>query len=70
MSQTQAVPELLTKEQAAEYSTFSYSTIRRWMEEGLLPYIKIGNGRGARVRIRRSDIDAMMDAHLRGGDAE
>jgi hypothetical protein len=49
----------LTKEQLA--SEIGYST--RWIEMQMckgLPYLKPGEGRGARVRFRLSEVEAWM----------
>jgi len=50
---------LLTKRQLAEQ--LGYST--RWIEMQMLrgmPYLKPGEGRGARVRFRLSEVEAWM----------
>jgi excisionase family DNA binding protein len=52
--------EFLTISEVAELLRVSESTIRSYIRNGQLPCLKLGNGRSAAVRIRRSDIDALV----------
>jgi excisionase family DNA binding protein len=52
--------ELLTVSQVALELGCSAPTIRRWIHEGHLSAHKVGPGRPGLVRIRRSDVDALL----------
>jgi len=54
---------LLTKSEAAELLKVSGRTIDNWLRRNILPYSKIGDSRNAVVRIRRADVELMLDAH-------
>jgi excisionase family DNA binding protein len=53
-------PELLTLPEAAPLLRLKVSTLRAWILRRKLPYVKLG----ARVLIRRSDVDALIAASL------
>lgn len=55
---TQPTPQLLTRQQAAEYLGLSRSTLEVWActKRERLPYIKLGRS----VRYRRADLDAFI----------
>jgi excisionase family DNA binding protein len=48
--------ELLTVAEAASLLTLKVSTIRAWVYQHRIPYVKLGR----LVRIRRSDLDALI----------
>lgn len=52
-------PEYLTDEQAGAYIGYSARQIRRWREQGKIPYYRPQR----EVRIKKSDLDAFMEAH-------
>jgi excisionase family DNA binding protein len=52
--------ELLSVSQVAMQLGCSAPTIRRWIHEGHLAAHKLGPGRPGLVRIRRSDVDALL----------
>lgn len=54
-------PEYLLKPEAAELLRINVRTLERYMQDGIIPYIKIGSGRRASVRFRREDIAAKLD---------
>ena len=54
---------LLTKGEAAELLRVSSRTIDNWCARNILPYSKIGQTRNAVVRIRRADVETMLNAH-------
>jgi predicted site-specific integrase-resolvase len=60
---TQSSDGLLTKIETAEQGKVSSRTVDNWMRNGLLPYIKLGKGNNAIVRIRRSDLEEMLNTH-------
>lgn len=54
----------LTVEEAAKHLNVSQRSVRRWLSDGTLPYVKVVG----RVRIRRDDLDALrMRVDARGG---
>jgi excisionase family DNA binding protein len=59
----QASDGLLTKSEAAELLKVSGRTVDNWCYKGILPYSKIGQSRNAVVRIRRADVETMLNAH-------
>ena len=54
--------ELLTVEEVASTLKMNQQTIRNWIDNGYLPAIRIGR----RVRIKRSDFDALLEASYTG----
>jgi excisionase family DNA binding protein len=54
--------ELLTVAEVAAELKMNQQTIRNWNESGYLPAIRIGR----RVRVKRSDFDALLDASYTG----
>jgi predicted site-specific integrase-resolvase len=64
---TQIGEGLFTKRETAEQGKVSCRTVDNWMRNGLLPYIKLGKGKNAIVRIRRSDLETMLSSHRIGG---
>lgn len=57
-------PELLTRQQAADYLQVAPQTLAVWAtaKRYHLPYIKVGS----RVRYRRDDLDKFLTAHTVG----
>jgi excisionase family DNA binding protein len=53
--------ELLTVPEAAALLRLKVSTIRAWVCQKRIPYVKLG---GRLVRIRRSDADALVSASV------
>jgi excisionase family DNA binding protein len=53
--------ELLTVPEAAELLRLKPSTIRAWVSQRRIPYVKLG---GRLVRIRRSDAQAIIESSL------
>lgn len=52
--------------EAADYSCYSRGTIEGWIARGLLPYEEPpgrGDGKHRFRRVRRTDLDAFLDAH-------
>lgn len=45
-------------------------TIEHWMQQGVIPYIKIGKGRRATVLFKWADIEAHLKANFSGGSGE
>jgi excisionase family DNA binding protein len=52
--------EFMTIGEVADLLRISESTVRSYIRNGKLPCLKLGEGRSAAVRIRRSDIDALV----------
>ncbi len=57
---------LMTVKGVAEYLQLKESTIYSWAQDGKIPAIKIGRT----WRFRRADLDAWLERHLRGEDAQ
>jgi excisionase family DNA binding protein len=55
--------ELLTVAEIAAELKMNQQTIRNWIESGYLPAIRIGR----RVRVKRSDFEALLEASYTGG---
>lgn len=55
--------ELLTVAEVAATLKMNQQTIRNWIDSGFLPAIRIGR----RVRIKRSDFEALLEASYTGG---
>lgn len=56
--------------EVAERASVRVKTVYGWMQKGLLPFSKLGVGRGARVRIKESDLLSFMDARRRAAFAQ
>lgn len=54
--------ELLTVAEIAGRLKMNQQTIRNWIDSGYLPAIRIGR----RVRVKRSDFDALLEASYTG----
>jgi excisionase family DNA binding protein len=50
-------PPLLTVPQVAEEFQVTAQTIRNWIDQGVLPAVRIGRA----FRIRRADVDGLLD---------
>jgi len=50
----------MTVGEVADLLRISESTVRSYIRKGQLPYLKLGKGRSAAVRIRRTDIDDLV----------
>lgn len=55
----------LTVAEVAELLKVNQQTVRNWIDHGRLPALRVGR----RVRIRRSDLDRILEAGYRGGNA-
>lgn len=53
-------PDLLTVSEASTLLRLQPSTIRRWLLEKKVPYLKLGR----RVFLRRADLDALLASAL------
>ena len=54
--------ELLTVDEIATTLKMNPQTIRNWIDSGYLPALRIGR----RVRVKRSDFDALLDGSYTG----
>jgi excisionase family DNA binding protein len=54
--------ELLTVAEVSAILKLNQQTVRNWIDSGFLPAIRIGR----RVRIKRSDFEARLDASYTG----
>jgi excisionase family DNA binding protein len=57
---TTPVPHLLSVQEAARYLSLSVHTLRTWVSERRVPYIKLGR----RVLFRQADLDRLAADHL------
>ncbi|MCV7300881.1 helix-turn-helix domain-containing protein [Mycobacterium barrassiae] len=68
MRSTPTAPKyLFTVAEAADQCGVSAWTIRDWLRQGKLPAVKVGRSRNAPVRIKASDIDAMLIPYVPSG---
>jgi len=51
---------LMTRESLADYLSVSTRTVDRGVRSGHLPFLKLGSGRNAALRFRRSDVDRAL----------
>jgi excisionase family DNA binding protein len=58
--------ELLTVAEVAGVLKLNQQTIRNWIDSGFLPAIRIGR----RVRIKRPDLDALLEANYTGSKGQ
>jgi excisionase family DNA binding protein len=54
--------EFLTVAEIAATLKMNQQSIRNWIEQGYLPAIRVGR----RVRVKRSDFEALLDANYTG----
>jgi len=53
----------LTVAEVAELLKLNQQTVRNWIDQGSLPALRVGR----RVRIKRSDLDRILDAGYQAG---
>ena len=53
----------LTVAEVAELLKINQQTVRNWIDHGTLPALRVGR----RVRIKKSDLDRILEAGYRGG---
>lgn len=58
---------LLTVSQVAKACALSELTVRRWIRIGHLPCVRLGPGRKCRVRVRASDLEALISRGSESG---
>jgi len=51
---------LLTVEEVCEITKLHERTIRKWMADGKLPFVRIGEGKAPPVRVRYRDLMATI----------
>ena len=56
--------ELLTVEEVSEYLSIPLSTVRKWVALRRLPVVKLGCGKRALVRVRKSDLESWVDKQV------
>jgi excisionase family DNA binding protein len=59
--------DLLTVDEAAMELRLSSPTLRRLISEGIVPVVQLG-GPGHAVRVRREDLDRLLEARSRVGE--
>jgi excisionase family DNA binding protein len=67
MSESQQADAFLTVAEVAELLKLNQQTVRNWIDQGSLPALRVGR----RVRIRRVDLDELLESGstLGGGGA-
>ena len=53
----------LTVAEVAEWLKLNQQTVRNWIDQGSLPAVRVGR----RVRIKRSDLDRLLEDGYQGG---
>ncbi len=61
--------ELLTVPEVADMLRLNEQTVRRWLRDGTLPGFRIGHNRKAGWRMRRSEVEAYLEAQRGEGAA-
>lgn len=61
--------ELLTVPEVAAMLRLNEQTVRKWLRDGTLPGYRLGSNRKAGWRIRRSEVEAYLEAHRGEGAA-
>ncbi len=57
------VESFLTVAEVADWLKLNQQTVRNWIDQGSLPAVRVGR----RVRIKRSDLDRILDEGYQGG---
>jgi excisionase family DNA binding protein len=57
------MPDLLDVPETALYLNCPEQTVRRLVRDGVIPVVKIGGKKRSRIRIRRIDLDALIEAN-------
>jgi excisionase family DNA binding protein len=60
MTSNETPPVYLGTRAAAAYLGLNHYTIREWLAAGKLPAYRLGTTKNARIRINRSDLDALL----------
>ena len=55
-------PDYLSPIDAADYLGVTEGTVRRWLRDGVCPFSKPGGKTKSRILIRRTDLDALINA--------
>lgn len=63
MNNTAERETLLTPGQAAEFLQVSTRTVARWRDEGVLPFVRLPNGR---TRYNQKELAVWLDQRARG----
>jgi len=50
--------------QVSDYTNMSEPAVRRLIRDGVIPVIKLGGKAKSRIRVRKSDLDALIAASL------
>jgi excisionase family DNA binding protein len=61
-------PEWMNAQTASGYLDITVERLRKLKERGRIPFYQ--EGPGCRVFFKRTDLDAWMEKHRRGGDAQ
>lgn len=62
MAEGEQTDPFLTVAEVAELLKLNQQTVRNWIDQGSLPAVRVGR----RVRIRRADLDRILDAGYQG----
>ncbi|UJP40816.1 helix-turn-helix domain-containing protein [Cellulomonas palmilytica] len=57
-------PALLDLWQVGDYLNMTDDAVRRLIRDGVIPTVKIGGRPKSRIRVRRTDLDALIEASL------
>jgi excisionase family DNA binding protein len=61
------IPEFITLQEAAARTGFSVFTFRRLINEGQLPGYRLNDKPGSAIRVKRSDVDALLKPVIPSG---
>lgn len=62
-SQIDPWPDLMEVPDGADYLNVTEGTFRRLVRDGVIPIVKLGGKKKSRIRVRRSDLDALIAAN-------
>ena len=62
MNQSKIQSEMLDVWEVAEYLGITEPAARRLIRDGIIPIVKVGGKARSRIRVRRSDLDALIEA--------
>ena len=56
----------MSPKEVAEFCGVSLSAVRKWMGEGKIPYLKLGESEQSLVRFRAEDVEAFVKERTYG----
>ena len=63
------MPDLMTYDEAAQKLGIKKGTLQKWVNKGLITYVKYGDKKGSSVRFALEDLDAFISNRRRDSAA-